>query len=48
MFSWHMRVGFVARGAAENACGKPQVAGVLNMTGREAPKASETFLFRQK
>lgn len=43
-----MRVRFVARGAAENACGKPKVVGVLNMTGREVPKASKTFLFRQK
>ena len=30
--------GFVARRAAGNACGKPKVVGVLDMTGREAPE----------
>ena len=45
---WHMRVHFVARGAAENVCGKPKVILVLNMTGREAPEAGKTFLFKQK
>ena len=38
----------MARGAAENVCGKPKVILVLNMTGREAPEAGKTFLFKQK